>query len=266
MKHLVDAQMPFSYPQLKRLFRTIEPVTVVTKGKYDEYGQTYEFGDEAAGLFGFRAVQVNPGRTMKFKVADYQQGVRKSGSLFTRVTLKGGPIDPAEIVDAYINATRSLFQVKKDLKLDMDAARLLGITEEKYDQAMDRISNVEQNAIDDGEFRPYTLSAKVEEAFQTHADEMGVANPLDKAYDTIANLEDQFSDLSLDDLFPTGITNPLVPMGLGMPFTTPGGDTGALNLPGINPAAVTNQGGSIPYNQLTTEQKLDKLIKHLGVR
>ena len=95
---------------------------------------------------------------MKFKVADYQQGVRKSGSLFTRVTLKGGPIDPAEIVDAYINANRSLFQVKKDLKLDMDAARLLGITEEKYDQAMDRVSNIEQNAIDEGEFRPYTLS------------------------------------------------------------------------------------------------------------
>ena len=38
-KHLVDAQMPFSYPQLKRLFRTIEPVNVITKGKYDEYGQ-----------------------------------------------------------------------------------------------------------------------------------------------------------------------------------------------------------------------------------
>ena len=226
-KHLVEAQMPFSYPQLKRLSRTIEPVNVVTKGKYDEYGQTYEFGDEFSGLFGFRAVQVNPGRTMRYKVADYQNGVRKSGSLFTRVTLKGGPIDPAEIVDAYINANRSLFQVKKDLKLDMDAARLLGISEEKYEQAMDRVSNVEESAIDDGEFRPYTLSAKVEEAFQTHADEMGVANPLDKAYDTIANLEDQFSDLSLDDLFPTGITNPLVPMGLGMPFTTPGGATGA---------------------------------------
>ena len=49
-------------------------------------------------------------------------------------------------------------------------------------------------------------------------------------------------------------------MGLGMPFTTPGGDTGSLNLPSINPAAVTNQGGSIPYNQLTNEQKLDKLF------
>ena len=70
------------------------------------------------------------------------------------MTLKGGPIEPQEIVDAYINANRSLFQVKKDLKLDMDAARTLGISEEKYDQALDRVSQTEQNAIDDGEFRP----------------------------------------------------------------------------------------------------------------
>ena len=92
---------------------------------------------------------------------------------------------------------------------------------------------------------------------------MGVANPLDAAYDTISNLEDQFSDLSLDELFPTDITNPLVPMGLGMPFTTPGGDTGALNLPGVDPRAVTAggaTGGNIPYNQLTTNQKLDILF------
>jgi hypothetical protein len=259
MKHLVEAQLPFSIPQFKRLDQAFEPVDVLIKGKYDKYGQTYEFGDEFAGMFGYRAVAVNPGRTMKYKVADYQQGVRKSGSLFTRVTLKGGPIEPREIVDAYINANRSLFGVKKDLKLDMDAARLLGISEEKYDQALDRVSMVEQNAIDDGEFRPYSLSAKVEEAFQTHADEMGVANPLDAAYDAIADIESQLSDLSLDNLFPN-ITNPLIPMGLGLPFTTPGGDTGSLNLPGVNPNALTNQGGNIPYNQLTSQQKLDILF------
>ena len=259
MKHLVDAQMPFSYPQLKRLFRTIEPVTVVTKGKYDEYGQTYEFGDEAAGLFGFRAVQVNPGRTMKYKVADYQQGVRKSGSLFTRVALKGGPIEPREVVDAYINANRSLFQVKKDLKLDMDAARLLGISLRDYETAMGRVSNVEQSSLDAGVFRPYTISRNVADAFQRNADAMGAANPLTEAYGAIGNIENQLSTLSLDELFPD-IQNPLVPMGLGLPFTTPGGDTGALNLPGVNPQAMTNQGGNIPYNQLTSSQKLDILF------
>ena len=89
---------------------------------------------------------------------------------------------------------------------------------------------------------------------------MGVANPLDAAYDAIADIEAQLSDLSLDDLFPD-ITNPLIPMGLGLPFTTPGGDTGALNLPGVNPNAVTNQGGNINYNQLTTQQKIDRLFR-----
>ena len=256
MAHLIKAQMPFSAPQLKRLFRTMEPVTVKMGGKYDEYGQTYEFGDEALGLFGFRAVQINPGRTMRYKVADYKSGVRKSGSLFTRVTLKGGPIEPREIVDAYINANRSLFQVKKDLRLDMNAARLLGISDEKYEESLDGVSQVEQNAVDDGEFRPYTLSADIEEAFQTHADEMGVANPLDAAYDAISNLEDQFSELSLDNLFPN-IENPLMPMDIGTPLNIPGG---ALNLPNVDANLVANQGGNIPYNQLTTQQKIDILF------
>ena len=260
MKHLVDAQMPFSVPQLKRLFRTIEPINVITKGKYDEYGQDYEFGDEAAGLFGFRAVQVNPGRTMKYKVADYQQGVRKSGSLFTRVTLKGGPIEPREIVEAYINANRSLFGVKKDLKLDMDAARTLGISDEKYEQALDRVSYVEQNSIDNGEFRPYTISAKVEEAFQTHADEMGAANPLDAAYDIISDIESQLSDASLDDLFPN-IQNPLMPNIMDQGTIT---QPGTLNMPGMDPNLIANQGGNtggnIPYNQMTNQQKINILF------
>jgi len=251
--------MPFSAPQLRRLGRTIEPINVVTKGKYDEYGQTFEFSDEFAGLFGFRAVQVNPGRTMKYKVAEFQSGVRKSGSLFTRVTLKGGPIEPREIVDAYINANRALFQVKKDLKLDMDAARLLGISEEKYEQALGRVSMVEQDAIDEGEFRPYTISDKIEEAFQTHADDMGVTNPLDAAYDIISDIESQLSDTSLDDLFPN-IQNPLMPSIMDQ-GTIPGLNTGTpLNLPGVDPKILTNQGGNIPYNNMTTQQKIDRLF------
>ena len=114
--HLVRAQMPFSFDQLKRLDRSIKSVDVITKGKFDEYGQEFEFGDEFQGLFGFRAVKVNPERAMNFKVADYQKGVRDSRSLFTRVALKGGPIEPREIVDAYINANRALFGCKENFK------------------------------------------------------------------------------------------------------------------------------------------------------
>ena len=46
MAHLVKAQMPFSLDQLKRLDQSIESVDVITKGKFDKYGQDFEFGDE----------------------------------------------------------------------------------------------------------------------------------------------------------------------------------------------------------------------------
>ena len=129
MKHLVKAQMPFSFDQLKRMDRSIESVDVITKGKYDEYGQDFEFGDEFGGLFGFRTVNINPERTLRYKVADFQRSTRDSRSLFTRLTLKGGPIEPREIVDAYLNSNRALFDNQKEFKGNLDAARILNISE-----------------------------------------------------------------------------------------------------------------------------------------
>ena len=140
----------------------------------------------------------------------------------------------------------------------MDAARVLGISSEDYDNALGRVSNVEKNAIDDGEFRPYRISRNIDEAFQVNADKIGVQNPLTRAYAAIDSIDSQLSSLSLDDLFPD-IQNPLIPMGLGLPFTTPGGDINALssiNTAAVNPQALTNQTGNINYNQMTNDQKL----------
>ena len=253
--HLVRAQMPFSLDQFKRLDRSIESVDVITKGKFDEYGQEFEFGDEFQGLFGFRAVNVNPDRAMNFKVADYQKGVRDSRSLFTRVALKGGPIEPREIVDAYINANRALFDVKKTLKGDMDAARLLNISESGFYGALDRISSREVNAIEENVFRPYTVSSEIQRAFAENAERIGVANPFDGAADVIAELQSQFADLSLNlPEFPV-FENPLQPI----MQDTPLGPT-TLNLPSIDTETVAAQVQGSNFNNLTTQQKLDLLF------
>jgi len=253
--HLVKAQMPFSLDQLKRLDRSIESVDVITKGKFDEYGQDFEFGDEFGGLFGFRAVNVNPDRAMNFKVANFQKGVRDSRSLFTRVALKGGPIEPREIVDAYINANRALFDVKKTLKGDMDAARLLNISDEGFRGALDRVSNIEVNSIDQNIFRPYNLSLEVRRALQENADQIGVTNPLDAANDVIADLQARFSEISLTlPEFPV-FENPLRPI----MQDTPLGPT-TLNLPSINNQLVQSQVQGGNFNNMTTQQKLDILF------
>jgi len=253
--HLVKAQMPFSLDQLKRLDQSIESVDVITKGKFDEYGQDFEFGDEFGGLFGFRAVNVNPDRAMNFKVANYQKGVRDSRSLFTRVALKGGPIEPREIVDAYINANRALFDVKKELKGDMDAARLLNISNEGFYGALDRISNIEISAIDNNLFRPYSLSLEVQRAMAENASKIGVSNPFLDAAEAIANLQADFASLSLElSEFPV-FANPLQPI----MQDTPLGPT-TLNLPSINNEVVSAQVQGSNFNNLTTQQKLDLLF------
>ena len=256
-KHLVKAVMPFSAPQLIRLDKSLRSVDVLEKGKFDKYGQTYEFGPEFAGMFGFRGVKVNPDRTMKFKVADYQKGVRDSGALFTRNTLRGGPVSPAEIVDAYINTNRSLFGVKKNLKADMDAARLLNISEDSFDSALDRLSNVEVNAIDDNEFRPYTLSQNVRNAFADNAERLGLPNPLEQAIDVINDIREELSDIPLSvGKFPD-FPNPIADV------TETGEEVApplSLNLPNVQAETLAATGQANQFSNLTTQQKLDLLF------
>jgi len=256
-KHLVKAVMPFSLPQLIRLDKALRPVDVLEKGKFDKYGQTYEFGPEFAGMFGFRGVKVNPDRTLKFKVADYQKGVRQSGALFTRNTLRGGPISPAEVVQSYINANRSLFGVKKNLKADMDAARLLNIGDDAFDSALDRLSNVEVSAIDNGVFRPYTISLNVKRAFRDNAEKLGLPNPLEQAGDVINEIRNQLSELPLSlGKFPD-FPNPIASR------TETGQEVApplSLNLPNINAETLAAAGKTNQYSNLTTQQKLDLLF------
>ena len=125
VKHLVKAAAPFSYEQLKRLKMAINE-------DFDKYGQTYGLGEEAAGFFGGRIVDVNPERGLAFKIAEYEQGVRDSRTLFTSTTRLGAePVTPKEIIDAYVNSNRALFEVRRNMMKDYDAGQILGLSEDQ---------------------------------------------------------------------------------------------------------------------------------------
>ena len=169
--------------------------------------------------------------------------------------MKGGPIEPREVVDAYINANRALFANKKNLKADMDAARLLNISEEDYYGALDRISNVELGAIDENIFRPMTISLDVQRAFIENASKIGEPNPLEKAWDAIADLQEKMAETSLALPSLPIFENPLVPIMQDTPITPT-----SLNLPQIDTNLVSQQVQGSNYNNLTTQQKLDLLF------
>jgi hypothetical protein len=188
---------------------------------------------------------------LDFKVADYQRGVRQSRQLFTREALRGGPIEPRDIVDSYINANRSLFGVRQEFKKDIDAARILNISDEAFRTSVGRLSGIEVNTIDNNLFRPINISPDIRQAFRENAAQIGQADPLETAIDVIIDIQNQMRDVSLQEPSFPFIENPLLPSAQETPVTP-----SALNLPAPDTAILANSGAGSSFNNLSTAQKL----------
>ena len=209
IKHLIESQAPFSYEQMKRLDLSVEPIDVIQKGKFDKRtGQTYELSDELAGFTGFRPVKVDVERGLKYKVAEYQKGTRESRQLFTRNTLRGGPVTPEEVVDSYLNANRALFNVRKDFYKDLKAAETLGTSEDIIRKQTERISNKDFQTVNLGLFTPYSVSEDIEKAFIDIAEKLGLDNPYEQARDIISNIQQQLINYPLTERALPVIENP----------------------------------------------------------
>ena len=175
----------------------IKPVDVIQDipGEFDKYGQAYELGDELAGFFGLRAVNLNPERGLNFKIAKYHRGVSDSGQLFRREALRGGIFTPEQIVDLYINANRALFETRREMMLDLDAAEILGLSEDKVGEvaARGRMTRRDIGTLREGIFRPLGISRDVAAAFARNAENLGVPNPLERAYPIINRIREILS-------------------------------------------------------------------------
>ena len=205
--HLIKAVAPFNASQMNRLFKSAMPEGSAIS--YDKYGKDYKFGKELVGLLGLRPIEVDPQRAMKYKINEYQKNIRNSRSLFTGTLLRGGPISPEEVVDAYLNANRALFQSNNIMYKDMRAANILGMPDESIEAVMkERGAGTAYDYLSEGEFRPYVVSDAVEKVFQFNSNQTGLPNPLDQAKDVMDRIADTLELSSLSgNAFPD-IQNP----------------------------------------------------------
>jgi hypothetical protein len=206
IKHLLTALAPFNASQLDRLFRSSFPAG--SEIKFDKYGREYELGKELSGMVGLRAIDVDAARGIKYKINEFQKGIRDSRSLFTGTVLKGGSISPEEVIDAYINANRAIFQTNKEMYKNIKAAQILGVDEETLSTIMEEkgIGNA-YKYLSEGAFKPYKISDAVEKIFQQNADQLGVVNPLEYAQEVMDRILDVLESSSIIDNFPE-IENP----------------------------------------------------------
>jgi hypothetical protein len=103
-----------------------------------------------------------------------------------------------------------LYRVNRELYQDIEAAKVLGMTNSALYNNMDgRGERRAYNALEDGEFRPLKISKDVENLFEAKAMELGVTNPFFRASTVIDRIQGILERVSLEgDLFPD-LVNPL---------------------------------------------------------
>jgi len=196
--HLAQAMLPFSYQQLNRLYQA-------ATDKPSKRGEFFEVPDELLGFAGYRAVKIDPVRSMGFKIADYQRGNRESRALFTggaESVLKGGPKTARDVVERFIAANKAKFNTDKEMLRNIKAADILGTD-------MDAIRNEFRerqllnayNRLDNDIFVPYFPSENIQREFRQIEERIGVDNPFEEARDILLDIQDELRDLSFDDEF-----------------------------------------------------------------
>ena len=211
--HLMMSQAPLNWKQLERLNLAIKPVDDL--GRLDERGRQYEFGNEALGVIGFRAQEIDPNKSIKYKIAQYNRDARESKSLFTQEVLKGGVTTPKQIVDAYINANRALFETEKTLYKDIKDAKILNANETELAQSLIKgVGKKTYGKVSNGIFTPVNISKNVIKGFQQITEDIrevdpSFKNPLYDSFGVIANIRGQLFNVGLEeDEFLPEIDNP----------------------------------------------------------
>jgi len=122
ISHVAEAFTPGSISQFKRIDQAI-------KGVSDEYGKSFDVFDELPGLIGFRSIQSDPENGLKYKVTQFGSRLDKDRNLFSSQLLKGGRVEPKDIINNYEYSEARRFQTMKDMYADIRAARTLGVSD-----------------------------------------------------------------------------------------------------------------------------------------
>jgi hypothetical protein len=199
--HLGKALAP-SYKQFQRLGQA-------SFGTPDKTGEILDIGPELAGFMGLRPIKIDPLRTMTFKIAGYQRGIRNARREFTGGffgLLKGGSIDPQDIVERYIASNKARFDVQKDMFKNLEAAGILGeSTAELQDVFKERqISNATFQSLNDGRFDPYFPSTDILNKFREISAGLDESDPFIEVGDEVRELQNSLRKLKLNQRFAIG--------------------------------------------------------------
>jgi len=241
VNHITKTFTPGSYSQLKR-------ISEAALGKSDEYGRKYELKDELNSLYGFRVVQSDPENDIVYKITKFGAGLDKDRSLFSSPLLKGGRVTPEDIVDSYAYSEARRFQTMKEMYLDIDAARKMGVSNRTIEEKLKARKGLNKNDIESvmrGKYLPDEPNKFFIEKMQeitknlNQKENVSLPNPYNLARPIINSMASKNKNLNLKT---DNIKVPFAPM-----QTSPVG----VEPQNILPAGVPTTGTPIINNQVS---------------
>jgi len=201
-RHLMEALAP-SYKQYVRIGQA-------ATGAPTKTGRTLELDDQVAGLIGFRPIEVDPLKSMGFKIAEYQRGIRNARREFTGGAfglLRGGPISPNDVISRYYESNKARFNVQKEMHKNINAAEILGVSRNNLEtEFADRqFSRSGFNDLRTGRFNSYFPSDDIRDRFREIARNLGTYDVFNIALPSILRMERDMNRLRLDGSFQKNI-------------------------------------------------------------
>jgi len=254
-EHLAKAMLPFSYPQITRLYQS-------AMDKPSERGEFFELPDELWGFAGYRVVPIDPVKSMGFKISGYQRGNREARALFTggsESVLKGGPKTAREVIERFIVANKAKFNNDKEMLRNITAADTLGTDmDEIRNEFRERQLINTFNKLNNDIFTPYFPSENIQREFRQIEERIGVENPFEEARDVLLEIQDDLRELSFDDEFILNVNDYLTPesdlLGQMLPPTP---DVNPALMSQVMPSSNVMETGLTPTEQalLSDEEK-----------
>tara|TARA_Y100000385_G_C12987939_1_gene591508 strand:+ start:1 stop:1161 length:1161 start_codon:yes stop_codon:yes gene_type:complete len=258
-RHLGEALAP-SYRQFQRLGQA-------SFGVPTKRGDQLEIGPELAGFMGFRPIKVDPQKAMGFKISAYQTGIRNARREFTGGyfgLLKGGRIDPNDVIDRFFKSNKARFDVSQNMYNDLKAAGVLGLRRSELQREFkDRqISDEGFSNLDRGRFQPYFPSADIEEKFREIARDLGETNVYRQVAPTLRRMFRDFRKTRLNGSWNLNVKNYLEETVQTPPLALqpmPSSQILTSSLPGNTTNAMSNGLTPVENALLSEEEKQIKL-------
>ena len=253
ISHVAESFTPGSISQFKRIQKA-------AKGESDEYGKSFDVFDELPGLIGFRSIQSDPENGLKYKVTQFGSRLDKDRNLFSSQLLRGGRVEPKDIVNNYEYSEARRFQTMKDMYADIRAARTLGVSDSVIKNKLKARKGMDKDVIDSvmkGQYLPDTpnkfFTDKMKEINNTLNKQEGnfLPNPYSVASPVINSIINKNKKLNL-------LTDTIE-------FPTPSLSSGTLEPQSILPIpSIINSGDVImptsPVSQVNTSEQYASLF------